>query len=84
MVFPEMWPLAKRLLDGSLVASLEEVAAAIRLLGDRNRVIAEGAGATSVAVALAGKAGAGKVACVVSGGNIDVEKLATIFQGGIP
>jgi threonine dehydratase len=84
VVFPEMWPLAKRLLDGSLVASLEEVAAAIRLLADRNRVIAEGAGATSVAVALAGRAGAGKVACVVSGGNIDMEKLAKIFQGGIP
>src|SRR5207237_546420 len=56
-VFPEMWRLARQLLDGSLVASLPEVASAVRLLAERNRVIAEGAGATPVAVALAGKAG---------------------------
>lgn len=83
-VLPEMWPLASRLLTGSLVVSLAEVAAAIRLLAERNRVIAEGAGATSVAAALAGMAGRGQVVCVVSGGNIDVEKLAKIFRGEVP
>jgi threonine dehydratase len=82
MIFGEMWPLAKRLLDGSLVVGLAEVASAIRLLAERNRIIAEGAGATPVAVALARKAGAGKVVCVVSGGNIDLGKLAEIFQDG--
>lgn len=75
-----MWPLAKSLLDGSLVMALADVAEAIRLLAERNRIIAEGAGATPVAAALAGKAGGGKVVCVVSGGNIDFEKLTKIFK----
>ncbi len=79
-VLDDMWPLAKSLLDGSLVMSLAEVAEAIRLLAERNRVIAEGAGATPVAAALAGKAGSGKVVCIVSGGNIDFEKLMKIFK----
>ncbi len=83
-VLGEMWPLASTLLDGSLVVSLDEVAQAIRLLAERNRVIAEGAGAVSVAAALAGKAGTGTVACIVSGGNIDAAKLATILSGGVP
>ncbi len=82
-VLDEMWPLASALLDDSLVMSLAEVAGAIRLLMERNRVIAEGAGATSVAAALAGKAGKGKVVCVVSGGNIDLAKLQKILQGDI-
>ncbi len=79
-VLEEMWPLIRSLLDGALVSSLAEVANAIRLLAERNRVIAEGAGAASVAAALSGKAGGGKVVCVVSGGNIDVEKLAQILR----
>lgn len=80
----EMWPLASRLLDGSLVVSLAQTAAAVKLLVERNRVVAEGAGATPVAAALAGKGGGGKIVCVVSGGNIDATKLATILGGGIP
>ena len=83
-VFPEMWPLSRDLLDGPLVIPLEEIAAAIRTIAQCNRVIAEGAAATPVAAALAGKAGGGKVVCVVSGGNIDPEKLATILQGKMP
>jgi threonine dehydratase len=83
-LLPEMWPLVSKLLDGALVQSLAEVAAAVRLLATRNRVIAEGAGATSVAAALSGKAGNGKVVCVVSGGNIDAAKLAKILEGGVP
>jgi len=79
-VLDDMWPLAKSLLDGSLVMSLAEVAEAIRLLAERNRVIAEGAGATPVAAALSGKTGGGKVVCIVSGGNIDFEKLVKIFS----
>ena len=83
-MLPEMWPLASALLAGSLVLSIPEVAAAVRLLAERNRVIAEGAGATSVAAAMAGKAGAGKVVAVVSGGNIDPAKLARILSREIP
>jgi threonine dehydratase len=78
----EMWPLASSLLAGSLVVSLADTAAAIRLLAERNRVVAEGAGATSVAAALTGGARSGKVVCVVSGGNIDAGKLAEILTGG--
>jgi threonine dehydratase len=83
-VLEEMWPLASRLLDGSCVVSLAQTAAAVKLMVERNRVVAEGAGATPVAAALAGLAGAGKIVCVVSGGNIDSKKLATILSGGIP
>ena len=83
-ILPEMWPLVRSLLDGALVVSLRETADAIRLLVERNRVVAEGAGAAPVAAALSGKAGRGKLVCVVSGGNIDAEKLATILRGEIP
>ncbi len=78
-VLAEMWPLARNLLDGSLVTSVPEVAAAVKLLAERNRVIAEGAGAAAVAAAMAGKAGHGKVVCIVSGGNIDAAKLCAIL-----
>ena len=80
----EMWPAVSSTLDGSLVVPLAEVAAAVRLLLARNRVVAEGAGATPVAAALAGQAGGGKVVCVVSGGNIDTAKLARILAGELP
>jgi threonine dehydratase len=83
-VLPEMWPIVRRLLDGSLVVTLAAVAQAVRLVAERNRVVAEGAGAAPVAAALSGHAGGGKVVCVVSGGNIDAAKLAVILQGGVP
>ena len=69
---------------GSLVVTLDEAAAAVKLIAERNRTIAEGAGAVSVAAALVGKAGGGKVACIVSGGNIDPRVLATILTGHTP
>ncbi|MDQ6883060.1 MAG: pyridoxal-phosphate dependent enzyme [Candidatus Dormibacteraeota bacterium] len=78
-VFPNMLALAQELLDGSLTAGLDEIASALRLMAERNRVIAEGAGAVALAVARSGKAGRGRIACVVSGGNIDLAKLAGIL-----
>lgn len=83
-LFDEMWDLARRLLDGVAVAALDEVARAIRLLVERNAVVAEGGGAAPVAAALAGAAGAGRVVCVVSGGSLDPEILATILRGELP
>ena len=83
-VFPEMFALAKELIDGALVSSVEEIARAIRVLAERNRVVAEGAGAAGVAAAMAGRAGTGKIVCIVSGGNIDSATLATILSGGVP
>jgi threonine dehydratase len=83
-VFPEMFELARELLDGSLVVTLEEATAAVRLLAERAHVIAEGAGAVPVAAALSGRAGDGTIACVVSGGNIDAAVLAAILRGDLP
>jgi threonine dehydratase len=83
-VFPEMFALARDLLDGSLVVSLEEAAEAVRLLAERAHVVAEAAGAVPVAAALSGRAGDGKVACIVSGGNIDAAVLADILRGVLP
>ena len=80
MVFPQMLERAQQLIDGALVAELDEVAAALRLMAERNRIIAEGAGACALACTLSGKAGAGKVVCIVSGGNIDFAKLCEILS----
>ena len=79
-----MWAVGESLIDGSHTATLEETAAAVRFLAERARVIAEGAGALAAAVALSGRAGVGKIVCVVSGGNIDSAKLCTILAGGTP
>ncbi len=83
-VLPDMWPRVSRLLDGSLVVSLEQVADAIRLLVERQRIVAEGAGAASVAAVLAGLAGDGKIVCVVSGGNLGAARLKRILDGEVP
>jgi threonine dehydratase len=74
-VFPRMWALARHMLAGSVVVTLEEVRRAMKLVAERNHVIAEGAGASAVAAALTGKCGRGKVIAVVSGGNIDLSKF---------
>ena len=84
VVFPEMFELVKDLIDGSVVVSVEQAARAVRVLAERGRVVAEGAGATALAAALTGRAGRGKVVCVVSGGNIDRDKLAAILGGSVP
>jgi len=80
----EMWPLVSSLVSASIVISPEEIAKAIKLLIQRSRVIAEGAGGSSVAAALTGKAGHGKIVCVVSGGNIDLEKIGKIMNDQVP
>ena len=83
-VMPEMWPMARELLAGSLVVTLDQVAQAIRQLVERAKTVAEGAGAASVAAAVGGRAGRGKVVCVVSGGNLDPDRLRTILDGHTP
>ena len=83
-VLAEMWPQVAPLIDDALVATLEETAAAVRLLAERVRVIAEGAGALAIAASLAGRAGAGRVVAVVSGGNLDFATLARILNGETP
>ena len=87
-MMPSMWARAKGLLDGSIVTSLAETAEAVRVLALRARVVAEGAGAAAVAAAASGRAGTGagvrKIVAIVSGGNIDAARLATLLQGGVP
>ena len=83
-VLDAMWPLAREALDGAFAASLDDTAAAVRLLAERARVVAEGAGGLALAAALKGHGGDGTVVCIVSGGNIDSSKLATILAGETP
>jgi threonine dehydratase len=79
-----MWRRARSLVAGAVAISPAAVASAVRLLATRAHVVAEGAGALALAAALAGHGGEGRVVCVVSGGNIDAERLATILAGGVP
>lgn len=85
-VLQEMWPLASSLLAGSVVVSIEEVCAAIRVLGAGAHVVAEGAAGAAVAAALGGLPGVedGPVVAVVSGGNIDPQIFRAIMEGRIP
>jgi threonine dehydratase len=78
-ILPEMWPLAKQMLDGTLTVSLDEVAAAIRLIAAKCKCIAEGAGAIPVAAAMSGRHPYRNVCAVVSGGNIDPKTLVSIL-----
>ena len=83
-LLPEMWEHAGPLLSGSFAISLEDTAAAVKLLLERGHVVAEGAGALPVAAAVAGHAGSGRIVCIVSGGNIDTSRLAEILAGRVP
>jgi threonine dehydratase len=83
-VLAEMWPLVREIADCAACVSFEQIADSVRLLAQRHRVIAEAAGAASVAAALAGQAGEGKIVCIISGGNIDVPKLSAILEGKTP
>ena len=80
-VLDSMWPLVSGLVDQALAIPVPDVAQAVRTLAERVRVIAEGAGALAPAAALSGRAGTGKVVCIVSGGNINLSKLAEILNG---
>jgi threonine dehydratase len=78
-VFPRMWQRMKPLVDGSIVVTLEETRRAMRLMAEKARVIAEGAGALPLAAALTGKAGRGPIVAIVSGGNIDLAKFTELI-----
>jgi len=78
-VFPRMWERMKPVVDGVIVVTLDEVRAAMRIMAEKSRVIAEGAGALALAAALTGKAGNGPIVAVVSGGNIDLAKFSDLI-----
>jgi threonine dehydratase len=79
-LLPEMWPMLRTLIEGSAIVTLEQTAEAIRMLVERMRIVAEGAGALPLAAALSGKVGGGTICCVISGGNIDASRLAAILS----
>jgi threonine dehydratase len=83
-LLPEMWERAKPLVTDAFAVTLEDTAATVRLLVERGRIVAEGAAALPVAAALAGRAGNGRVVCIVSGGNIDASRLSEILAGNVP
>lgn len=78
-IFPRMWERMQGIVDGSIVVTLEEVMRAMRIVAEKVRVIAEGAGALAVAAALSGRAGQGPIVAVISGGNIDLRKFAELI-----
>ncbi|MGZ4172281.1 MAG: threonine ammonia-lyase [Solirubrobacteraceae bacterium] len=80
-VLDDMWPRLREVVDEAVAVPITDAEAAVRTLAERVRVIAEGAGALSTAAALAGRAGSGKVVCVVSGGNINLTTFAEIVNG---
>jgi threonine dehydratase len=79
-LFPRMWERMQPLVDGSIVVTLEQTKQAMRLLAEKARVIAEGAGALSLAAALTGEAGQGPIVAIVSGGNVDLKKFCEILE----
>ncbi|KAK6169951.1 hypothetical protein SNE40_018466 [Patella caerulea] len=83
-VLNEMWPYVKKLVDSSLVVTLKQIADSMKLLADRNHVIAEGGAAAPVSAALNGSAGKGNIVCVISGGNIDKNIFSQILKNSIP
>ena len=83
-LIPAVWEHASQLLAGAFAVSLDEAAAAVRVLAERSRVIPEGAGALAVAAALSGRVPGRRIVCIVSGGNIDLSVLARILQGETP
>jgi len=79
-MFPRMWKRMKPVVDSYIVVSLEETKSAMRLMAEKARVISEGAGALPVAAALTGKASAGPIVAIVSGGNIDLGKFCELIS----
>jgi threonine dehydratase len=80
-VTKRMWDRMRPVVDGSVTVTLDQVREAMRLMADKARVVAEGAGALALAAALTGEAGEGPIVCVVSGGNIDLAKFASLVTG---
>ena len=77
-VTERMWERMQPVVDGSIVVTLDETRQAMRLIAEKARAVAEGAGALALAAALTGKAGDGPIVCIVSGGNIDLAKFSEL------
>jgi threonine dehydratase len=75
-----MWQRMHPLVKGSFVVTLEETRQAMRLMAEKARVIAEGAGALALAAALSGRAGPGPIVAIVSGGNVDLTTYCKLLE----
>ncbi len=82
-VFPRMFDRMKPLVDGAIVVTLDQTRQAMRLMAEKARVIAEGAGCLPLAAALTGEAGGGPIVCIVSGGNIDMKVFCDIMHATV-
>ena len=80
-VTERMWNRMRPVTDGTITVTLDQTRDAMRLIAEKTRTIAEGAGALSLAAAMTGQAGDGPIVCVVSGGNIDLKKFAELVAG---
>jgi threonine dehydratase len=80
-VTERMWERMQLVADGAITVTLEQTREAMRLIAEKSRTIAEGAGALALAAALTGEAGQGPIVCVVSGGNIDLDTFAELVAG---
>ena len=81
---PQLWPVVSELIDGAVAVGLDQITDAMRLLFSKAKIVAEGAGAASLAVALASDQIKGNVVCVISGGNIDAAAYSQVLAGTIP
>ena len=79
-VTARMWQRMQPIVDGAVTVSLDQTRAAMRIIAEKSRTIAEGAGALSLAAALTGQAGDGPIVCIVSGGNIDLAKFSELIS----
>ena len=77
-VTERMWQRMRPVTDGTITVTLDQTRDAMRLIAEKTRTIAEGAGALALAAALTGQAGDGPIVCIVSGGNIDLKKFAEL------
>ena len=79
-VTARMWERMRPVTDGTITVTLDQTREAMRTVAEKSRTIAEGAGALALAAALTGKAGEGPIVCIVSGGNIDLDKFAELVR----
>src|SRR5262252_11207643 len=79
-MFPRMWERMRPVVDNYFVVTLEETKNAMRLMAEKARVVAEGAGALPLAAALSGRAGKGPIVAIISGGNIDLQKFCELIS----
>jgi threonine dehydratase len=77
-VIERMWERMQAVVDGSIVVTLDQVRDAMRLIAEKSRTIAEGAGGLSLAASLSDPSIEGPIVCVVSGGNIDLAKFSEL------